>query len=210
LRALVISKDTLALRQVFELPARSVFHFGNAYEDGAVTRFDVVLHEGDALRKVGLPMRGEARMVTENPSSTVQITLDYASGQAREARLFGVSEFPRVMPQVVSTRHRKLLVLGASGRELILDSVNLIDTDSGKTDGYAFGPGWQVEEHVLIPRRGARSETDGYVIGVAQDTRRAQSVLTVFDAHNIKAGPIALARLPYRAPVCFHGNFLSA
>ncbi|MYN25177.1 carotenoid oxygenase family protein [Duganella levis] len=210
LRAIVISKDTLALRQVFELPARSVFHFGNAYEDGACTRLDVVLHEGDALRKVGLPMRGQMRMVGDNPSSTVQITLDYASGQAREARMFGVSEFPRVMPQVVSARHRKLLVLGASGRELILDSVNVIDTDSGKVDGYAFGPGWQVEEHVLVPRRGARSETDGYVVGVAQDTRRAQSVLTVFDAHNIKAGPVALARLPYRAPVCFHGNFLAA
>jgi carotenoid cleavage dioxygenase len=210
LRAIVISKDTLALRQVFELPARSVFHFGNAYEDGACTRLDVVLHEGDALRKVGLPMRGQMRMVGDNPSSTVQITLDYASGQAREARMFGVSEFPRVMPQVVSGRHRKLLVLGASGRELILDSVNVIDTDSGKVDGYAFGPGWQVEEHVLVPRRGARSETDGYVVGVAQDTRRAQSVLTVFDAHNIKAGPVALARLPYRAPVCFHGNFLAA
>jgi carotenoid cleavage dioxygenase len=184
-----------------------VFHLGNAYEDGASTRLDVVLHEGDALRKVGLPMRGDSRMVGDNPSSTVQITLDYASGQAREARLFGVSEFPRVMPQVVSARHRKLLVLGASGRELILDSVNLIDTDSGNVDGYAFGAGWQVEEHVLVPRRGARSETDGYVVGVAQDTRRSQSVLTVFDAHNIKAGPVALARLPYRAPVCFHGNF---
>jgi carotenoid cleavage dioxygenase len=207
LRAVVVSKDTLALRQVFELPARSIFHFGNAYEDGACTRLDAVLHEGDALRKTGLPMRGQMRMVADNPASTVQITLDYASGQAREARLFGVSEFPRVMPHVVSQRHRKLLVLGASGRELILDSVNLLDTDSGKVDGYAFGAGWQVEEHVLVPRRGARSETDGYVVGVAQDTRRGQSVLTVFDAHNIKAGPMALARLPYRAPVCFHGNF---
>jgi carotenoid cleavage dioxygenase len=40
-------------------------------------------------------------------------------------------------------------------------------------------------------------------------TRTTASVLTVFDAHNIKAGPMALARLPYRAPVCFHGNFLA-
>jgi hypothetical protein len=103
-------------------------------------------------------MRGQMRMVSDNPSSVVQITLDYASGQAREARLFGASEFPRVAPQVVSARHRKLLVLGASGHDLTLDSVNLIDTDSGKVDGYAFGAGWQVEEHVLVPRRGARSE----------------------------------------------------
>ncbi|WP_229255617.1 carotenoid oxygenase family protein [Duganella sacchari] len=210
MRAIVVSKDALAVRQIFELPARSVFHLGNAYEDGACTRLDVVLHEGDGMRKFALPMSGQMNMVSDNPSSVVQITLDYASGQAREARLFGVSEFPRVAPQVISSRHRKLLVLGATGRELILNSVNLIDTDSGKVDGYDFGPGWRAEEHVLVPRRGARSETDGYVVGVAQDTRRGQSVLTVFDAHNIKAGPMALARLPYRAPVCFHGNFLAA
>jgi carotenoid cleavage dioxygenase len=209
MRAVVVAKDTLAVRQVFELPARSVFHFGNAYEDGGCTRFDAILYQGDALLKTTLDARQALRKPSDSPGSTVQITLDYASGQAREARLFGASEFPRVAPQVVSSRHRKLLVLGARGYDLTLDSVNLIDTDSGKADGYAFGAGWQVEEHVLVPRRGARAETDGYVVGVAQDTHHGQTVLTVFDAHNIKAGPMALARLPYRAPVCFHGNFLA-
>jgi all-trans-8'-apo-beta-carotenal 15,15'-oxygenase len=212
LRVVVVAKDTLQLRQVFELPARSVFHLGNAFEDGACTRLDAVLHDGDILPDPGLPMRGEMRPYHEGRSSTVQITLDYASGEAREARLFGVSEFPRVAPQVVAARHRRLAVLGADGAEkdLILNTVNLIDTDSGKADSYRFGAGWQVEEHVLVPRQGARGETDGYLVGVAQDTRRGVTVLTVFDAHNIAAGPRALARLPYRAPVCFHGNFLAA
>lgn len=213
LRAIVIDKATLRARQVFELPARSVFHLGNAFEDGACTRFDAVLHDGDILPDPGLPMHGQMREYVAARSSTVQITLDYATGQAREARLFGVSEFPRVAPQVVSARHRKLAVLGVDaggGTDLILNTVNLIDIDSGKSDSYSFGAGWQVEEHVLVARRGARSETDGYLVGVAQDTRRAQTVLTVFDAHNISAGPMALARLSYRAPVCFHGNFLAA
>jgi len=211
LRAVVVAKDTLAVRQVFELPARSVFHLGNAWEDGGCTRLDAVLHEGDVLPEPALPMRGQMRQLAAHRSCAVQITLDYATGTAREARLFGVSEFPRVAPQVVSTRHRKLAVLGAGqGQDLILNTVNLIDTDSGKVDSYAFGAGWAVEEHVLVPRRGARAETDGYLVGVAQDTRRAQTVLTVFDATNIQAGPMALARLPYRAPVCFHGNFLAA
>jgi all-trans-8'-apo-beta-carotenal 15,15'-oxygenase len=211
LRAVVVAKDTLAVRQVFELPARSVFHLGNAWEDGGCTRLDAVLHEGDVLPEPALPMRGQMRQLAAHRSCAVQITLDYATGTTREARLFGVSEFPRVAPQVVSARHRKLAVLGAGqGQDLILNTVNLIDTDSGKVDSYAFGAGWAVEEHVLVPRRGARAETDGYLVGVAQDTRRAQTVLTVFDATNIQAGPMALARLPYRAPVCFHGNFLAA
>jgi all-trans-8'-apo-beta-carotenal 15,15'-oxygenase len=62
---------------------------------------------------------------------------------------------------------------------------------------------------VLVPRKNARSETDGYLVGVAQDARRGQTVLTVFDAARVSAGPMALARLPYRAPHCFHGNFAS-
>ena len=91
-----------------------------------------------------------------------------------------------------------------------LDTVNLIDTDTGKSDSYRFDAGWQVEEHVMVARTNARFETDGYLVGVVQDTKRAQTVMTVFDATRIGAGPVALARLPYRTPHCFHGNFLSS
>lgn len=212
LRAVLVSKETLEVRATFELPPRSVFHLGNAYDDGGAIRLDAVLYEGDALPEPMLPMRGELRPNRPGRNATVQLALDLASGQAREARLFGVSEFPRVAPQVVSARHRKLAVLGTSADspEFILNTVNLIDTDSGKADSYRFDAGWQVEEHVLVPRRHARSETDGYLVGVAQDTRRGQTVLTVFDAARVSAGPVALARLSYRAPHCFHGNFLPA
>lgn len=205
LRAVVVAKDTLAVRQVFELPPRMLFHFGNAWEDGACTRFDVVLHEGDVLAGLGGLMAGTRPSGAR--SEAVQVCLDYASGQARLSRLFGNSEFPRVAPQVVSSRHRKLVLLGGGD---VLSSVNLVDTDSGKVDGYRFGAGWQLEEHVLVPRRGARDETDAWLVGVAQDLRKGVGVLSVFDAARVSAGPVALARLPYRTPHCFHGNFLSA
>jgi all-trans-8'-apo-beta-carotenal 15,15'-oxygenase len=208
MRVVVVSKATLKVRQVFEMPARMVFHLGNAFDDGGTTRFDAVLYQGDVLSELGGIMRGERATKPEHSSAT-QITLDYASGRVSEARLFGASEFPGVMPQVVSMRHRRLALLSSGGKPGSgLDTVNLLDTDSGKADSYRFGAGWQVEEHVLVPRRNARSETDGYLLGVAQDTRRLQTVMTVFDAAHIKDGPVALARLPYRAPHCFHGNFL--
>jgi all-trans-8'-apo-beta-carotenal 15,15'-oxygenase len=211
LRVLVVSKASMELRQVFELPPHMVFHFGNAFDDGATTRFDVVLHEGDALHDVGSIMHGERQKNNGTRSFAAQVTLDYASGRASSARLFGASEFPRVMPQMTSIRHRRLALLSSSPRqpELVLDTVNLVNTDTGKADSYRFDPGWQVEEHVLVARANARSETDGYLVGVAQDCRRRQTVLTVFDGARIAAGPLALARLPYRAPHCFHGNFLA-
>jgi carotenoid cleavage dioxygenase len=211
-RVVVVSKETMQVRQTFELPPHMVFHFGNAFDDGATTRFDVMLHEGDVLHQVGRVMSGEREKNLPTRGYTAQVTLDYATGRATTARLFGASEFPRVMPQVVASRHRQLALLSSSSRnaEIVLDTVNLVGTDTGKADSYRFDAGWQVEEHVLVPRANARSETDGYLVGVAQDTRRGQTVLTVFDAARVKAGPVALARLPYRAPHCFHGNFLAA
>ncbi|MES2317454.1 MAG: carotenoid oxygenase family protein [Pseudomonadota bacterium] len=212
LRAVVVSKASMQVRQVFEMPPHMAFHFGNAWDDGETTRFDVVLHKGDALMEVGHLMQGERIKNAASRSFAAQITLDYANKRAGMARLLGPSEFPRVMPQVVSQRHRKLALLSSSPRNVdaILDTLNLVDTHSGKNDSYQFDAGWQIEEHVLVPRANARSETDGYLVGVAQDTKRAQTVMTVFDAARISAGPVALARLPYRTPHCFHGNFLAS
>lgn len=210
-RVVVVAKDTLTLRQVFELPPQMVFHLGNAWDDGDCTRFDVVLHAGDALAGFGSLMSGTRADNAPGRSQAVQVCLDYASGQASTARLLGTSEFPRVMPQVIGMRHRRLALLGSdrANRDLVLDTVHVVDTDSGKLDSYRFGAGWQVEEHVLVPRRNARHEADGYLVGVAQDTRRGVGVLSVFDAAKVSAGPLALASLPYRTPHCFHGNFLA-
>lgn len=210
-RVVVVSKDTLQVRQTFELPPRNVFHFGNAYDDGDTTRFDVVLHQGDSIKALGKLMLGE-RTPNINRSYAVQVTLDYANNKAHLAELLAASEFPRVMPQVVTGRHRKLALLSSSqgNAKHMLDTVNLIDTHTGKNDSYRFDAGWQVEEHVMVPRTNARSETDGYLVGVAQDSKRAQTIMTVFDASRISAGPLALARLPYRTPHCFHGNFHAA
>jgi all-trans-8'-apo-beta-carotenal 15,15'-oxygenase len=215
MRVVVVTKADLQIRQIFELPPRMSFHLGNAFDDGNTTRFDAVMHEGDPLHELAGLMRGEVIKNDPQRSSTVQITLDYVRKSASEARLFGVSEFPRVMPQVVGARHRSLALLGVSSGSVdsVLNTVNLLNTDSGKADSYRFDAGWQVEEHVLVPRsprHNARSETDGYLVGVAQNTAKRQTVLTVFDAARISAGPMAMAYLPYRAPLCFHGNFLSA
>jgi carotenoid cleavage dioxygenase len=191
-----------------------VFHFGNAWDEagGAVTHFDLVLHDGDMLAAGSRVMEGEREANRPSAHAATRITLDHATGRVRTTRLLDGAEFPRVMPQVVTRRHGRLAVLSSDARNtvLVLDTVNVVDTDSGRADSWRFGAGWRVEEHVLVPRRGARRETDGWLVGVAQDTTTNTSALTVFDAARVHAGPVALARLPYRTPHCFHGNFLTA
>ncbi len=211
MRAVVIAKADLSVRQIFELPPAMAFHLGNAFDDGQTTRLDAcMISDGDALDNVSAPMRGEPMLADENRSFLAQIKLDYRSKQASVSRLFGASDFPRVMPQVLAQRHRKLAVLGASKHgDAKFTSVAMVDTDSGALDQYQFGADWQVEEHVLVPRKNAKSETDGYLLGVAQNLVAGNTVLTVFDAAKVAQGPLALAHLPYRAPICFHGNFLA-
>lgn len=211
-RVVVVAKDTLALRQVFELPPQMVFHFGNAWDEagGAVTHVDLVLHEGDQIAALAHVMEGEREPNRPAAHRAVRLSLDYGRKRAGVTPLLDGAEFPRVMPQVVASRHRRLAVLSSDARNaaLVLDNVNVVDVDAGRADSWRFGPGWRVEEHVLVPRRGARGETDGWLVGVAQDTNTRTAMLTVFDAGRVSAGPVATARLPYRTPHCFHGNFL--
>jgi carotenoid cleavage dioxygenase len=213
-RIVVVAKDTLAIRRVYDLPPRMAFHFGNAWDDagGAVTHVDLVLHDGDLLAAAGRVMEGVREPSRPAAHAAVRIRLDHAGGKLATTRLLDGAEFPRVMPQAVARRHGRLAVLSSDARNtsLALDTVNVVDVDNGRVDGWRFGAGWRVEEHVLVPKPGARSETDGWLVGVAQDTNTATSVLTVFDAARVHAGPLALARLPYRTPHCFHGNFLAA
>lgn len=213
-RVVVVAKDTLTVRRVYELPPRMVFHFGNAWDEagGARTHFDLVLHEGDMLAATAGVMAGEREPNRPATHYAVRVSLDHASGRVDTTRLLDGAEFPRVADAVVGRRHRSLVLLSsdAANASLTLDTVNVVDVDSGRADRWRFGPGWRVEEHVLVPRPGARSELDAWLVGVAQDTQGGASAMTVFDAARVNAGPVAVARLPYRTPHCFHGNFLAA
>lgn len=212
-RVVVVAKDTLAVRRVYELPPHMVFHFGNAWDEagGARTHVDLVLHDGDMLKTTTQEMEGVREPNRPTRHVAVRLALDHVGGTVATTRLLDGAEFPRVLPAVVGRRHRRLAVLSSDARNtaLVLDTVNVVDTDSGRADSWRFGAGWCAEEHILVPRRNATSEQDAYLVGVAQDTNRGISMLSVFDAARVAAGPVALARLPYRTPHCFHGNFLA-
>ncbi|MCS0611504.1 carotenoid oxygenase family protein [Massilia kyonggiensis] len=211
-RIVVVAKDTLAIRRVYDLPPRMAFHFGNAWDEGNVTHVDLVLHDGDFLKATSRVMEGEREPNRPALHAAVRLRLDLAGGTVSTTRLLDGAEFPRVMPHAVGRRHGRLAMLSSDARNtsLMMDTVNVVDVERGRADSWHFAAGWRAEEHVLVPRKGARSETDGWLVGVAQDTNTATSVLSVFDAARVADGPVALARLPYRTPHCFHGNFLAA
>ncbi|MEO8525192.1 MAG: carotenoid oxygenase family protein, partial [Caldimonas sp.] len=100
LRILVMKKDDIRERRVFELPAQMVFHVGNAFErrDGSIALSFVGAADDEFLihGAVGL-VSGH---VVGTPGATMQsAVLDMKTGKVNAETMPGVVEFPRVDPR---------------------------------------------------------------------------------------------------------------
>lgn len=215
LRILVMRKEDIAQRRVFELPRQMVFHVGNAHElpDGSI-----------ALSFVGsktpeFAIHGASQLLagqTAAPagSSTQLARLNMRTGQATVEGLGDEVEFPRVHPGMNGQASRYLLSSAVRGgqpqRGSLFQAVQLRDLQTGKTQGHDYGSQMVAEEHIIVPKPGARHELDAWVMGTTFDLRRQVTQVNLLDMRHIGDGPIAQATLPYGLPYGFHGNFTPA
>ncbi len=211
MKVLVVDKADFSRRRILEMPAFMVFHFGNAWEKDGLIRLDCVKSADLSVMAEWMPklMRGED--ARPGASHAAFVTIDLNSGKVGMETRSEDLEFPRVDPRVVARRNRYVYypVATASGGSG-LNGVMRLDTESGGTQIASLGAGITLEEHVLVPRPDSAREGDGWLVGVGFDARRQQSFATVFDAMNLADGPVAVARLPYWTPYCFHGHFYNA
>jgi all-trans-8'-apo-beta-carotenal 15,15'-oxygenase len=216
LRILVMKKDDIRQRRVFELPAQMVFHVGNAYErsDGSIALTFVGAADDEFLvhGAVGLV----AGHVVAGSAATLQsVVLDMKSGQARSEAMSGSVEFPRIDPRRIGLPARYLASAASwkryPGREgAIFHGVQLRDLQTGNLDRFDYGERIAVEEHIVVPKPGASGERDAWLVGTTFDARRQVTTVNVIDARHVGDGPIAQAALPYWLPLGFHGNFSAA
>ena len=203
LTALVLDKNTLEIVRRHELPARFLYHIGNAWEDadGAI-RLDACL-DADATFAVKTA-RDLALGLAQAPLSARPslITLP-PSGVGVIATLQGVGEFPRIDPRRVGERHRITHGVTEGG-------VATWDWERGVSETYLHPPGTWSEEPVFVPRKGAMGERDGWLIQTALDMRAGRTQLCIFDARRTTDGPIARLTCPYALPLGFHGTFVAA
>lgn len=215
LRILVMKKDDITQRRVFELPSQMVFHVGNAHEraDGSI-----------ALSFVASPtpefvMHAASSLLAGHPasfggSSTQLAVLDMRSGKARVEAMNDNVEFPRVHPLRNGLSTRYLLTAatwaGSAQKPQWFHGLQLRDVETGRAQRFDYGLQTVVEEHIVVPKPGGLGELDAWVLGTTFDIAKGVTRLNLLDARHLADGPVAQATLPYWLPYGFHGNFTAA
>jgi all-trans-8'-apo-beta-carotenal 15,15'-oxygenase len=216
LRILVMRKDDIGERRIFELPAQMVFHVGNAYErrDGNIALSFVAAADDEFLvhGAVGL-VAGHAG--SGSGAALQAAVLDMQSGRASVEAMSGAIEFPRIDPRRIGMPARYLAAAARWQRypgrgSALFHGVELRDLQTGNVDRFDYGEHAAVEEHIVVPKPGASGERDAWLVGTSFDSRRRVTLVNVIDARDVGAGPIARAALPYWLPLGFHGNFSAA
>jgi carotenoid cleavage dioxygenase len=177
-----------------------IFHPMNAYDDGDEVVLDAARHEKMFDR--------ERRGPSEGPPTLDRWRLNTVTGTHTCERIDDrPQEFPRINESFVGLRNQYGYCAGI-GQNFAQDTLIKVDLDSrrveARTDTARYGYG----EPVFIPRDGAKTEDDGYVMALRLDTQTQTSDLAVFDAQAIMEDPIAVVHVPVRIPNGFHGNWI--
>ncbi len=191
----------------FDVESGYVFHTVNAYQEGQKVIVDAARMERMSVAEMGR-QKGKSSEKANTGARLHRYELDLETGKSSERELDEVSiEFPKVRDDRVGKKAR----YAYAGRHekgvsvLSLEGIVKYDLERGTNETLLFGKGLRGSEMSFIPRRGGKTEDDGYLVGYVHDEGKGLSELWVLDAMDIKRGPRARVMLPTRVPYGFHG-----
>lgn len=188
----------------FPLPPCFIFHTLNAYDQG-----DTVILEAcrfDSLWEKGVED-------SSSPPYLTRFTIDPQRGTVSESRIHPhITDFPVLDPRRVGQPHRYgyslLLDAGTAYGPAWMKGLLKLDTQGDQLTVYEAPAGHRLDELTFVPKSSTSAEDEGFLVGFVYDHGTDRSALWVFDAQDIKRGPLAKAHLPHRVPFGFHGTFL--
>ena len=194
------------------------FHHVNAFEPEGSDGSRVVV---DSAPWKFMDFSMNLDMVTPafyNGGSRVEYTrfdIDVANETSKQASLSNrVMEFPQVNHAFTGKPYRYTYAAAAAVKDDVLWGPNqcLVKFDCDPVVGAAaketvwyFGERAFMQEPIFCPKPGAEKEDDGWVTVVVNDAGADASVLHVFDAAAIEAGPVASVELEDHLPPGLHG-----
>jgi carotenoid cleavage dioxygenase len=197
----------------FKGPPVYVYHPLNSYSEGDTVVVDLCVYPRVPLFPNADGSRA-APDLADAPAHLERWTFDLAANtdQFKRATLDDLAtEFPRIDDRWTGLKHRHGYTGAILGEKLPgspFDTIVHFDLAKGARQTWTPGPGDFVMEPVVAPR--GPGEANGYVLTLVYRSAENRSDLVVLDAQNVKAGPIATAKLPMRVPFGFHGNWMAA
>jgi carotenoid cleavage dioxygenase-like enzyme len=206
-QVLVLDKTDLSRTRLFELPAFSYFHLGDAWEDADGTiRFDVAAGRDVAFAVEGARVLVEGRgSVPGEPQQLSLVTL-HADGRADMISSGVTGEFPKSDPRRAGVRRRYTShVAGETGGRPLPSGLAVHDWETGRSSGFDFGEAMIVEEPVWVPRPGRSGEAEAWLVAPSINLARGVTELHVFDVGDVASGPLCSWRADFALPAGFHG-----
>lgn len=189
----------------FDIDPCYVFHTVNAHED---SQGNVVL---DAMRYQRLFDNDWNGPFSEDPALLTRWVLNVSQGTASEQQLDDMpTEFPRIHPDLAGQFNRYGYCLGI-GAGIMPDFGRIVKYDlvNQSSEIAELGANRMAAEPVFIPAASQRSEDEGYLMTYLYDRTLDRSDLVIYNAQDLRAGPIAEIRLPQRVPFGFHGSWVA-
>lgn len=213
-QVVVLDKSDLSKRRVFELPAFSFFHIGDAWEerDGTI-RFDICTTADPTF---GMQTASDlllGKLTRDDPAVLARIALG-PDGKGRYEVTRTIAEFPKSDPRFAGqARTLTFHTWGKAGRGALTSSPQGIASSNhrtGRVDHFDFGLRHLVEEPLFAPRPGSSAEGDGWLLATSLNLDAGVTEMHAFDARRISAGPLATWRADVALPLTFHGVFVGA
>ena len=182
-----------------------VFHTFNAYE-----KDQQIIIEGCRVK----PQSSEDFFTASASPILWQWTLDLNTQSTSEGRrqesIF--SDFPMIdlRYQSQENRYNFGLSLTPSSDHYPIHPTGIytLHRPSNTLDQWTLGESLQLDEPYFVPLNPTSSEGEGWLLSVAFNRATQKSEVLVFEALNLKKGPIARVLLPNRVPFGFHGTWV--
>lgn len=204
---LVIAKDDLTQRRIYELPAFAAFHYGDAWDepDGTI-RFDGCLEADPTFgqKSAGALLRGE---YIKAPQPTLTQIVLRPDGRADMLSTGLEAEFPTSDPRRAGQVRRLTAHVTGYDDNPFPHGIGVWDWQRGRSDQHDFGKHQLVEEFRYVPGASA-DESKGWLIGTTLNLKARATELHLLRAGAVAAGPVVSWRADVPLPIGFHGTFV--
>ena len=210
----LVPRDGSQVRYI-DLDTHFCFHYANGFEENNQLILDFVrtpsLELGNASSQQR-PLWEFMELEKLEPNRFTRYEIDISSGTWTKRELSDQHlDFPSINPAYSTKPYRYAWCATSALDGVTAPLQGLVKVDvTGQEPQQMWLPEAEefLGEVVFCQREAGEAEDDGYLVGISLDGRKKTSSLLIFDAKEIREGPICRLPVPSFIPHALHGSYV--